>query len=74
MFFLELFEVLSWFEGTILQEKEEQVLGFPFQQLKLEVVLDIVGLRMFENIYLRMILDTHFLKTCPSEITSHYKS
>ena len=47
MFFLELFEVLSWFEETILQEKEEQVLGFSFQQLKLEVVLDIVGPKMF---------------------------
>ena len=47
MFFLELFEVLSWFEGTLLQEKEEQVLEFSFQQLKLEVVLDIVGPKLF---------------------------
>ena len=38
MFFWELFEVLSWFEGTIFQEKEEQVLGISFQQLKPEVV------------------------------------
>ena len=38
MFFWELFEVLSWFEGIIFQEMEEQVLGFSFQQLKLEVV------------------------------------
>ena len=38
MFFWERFEFLSWFEGTIFQEKEEQVLGFSFQHLKLEVV------------------------------------
>ena len=31
MFFSELFEFLPWFEVTILQEKEEQVLGFSFQ-------------------------------------------
>ena len=43
MFFQELFEVLSWFEGTILQEKEEQVLRLSFQQLKLKAALNIVG-------------------------------
>ena len=43
MFFQELFEVLSWFEGKILQEKEEQVLRLSFQQLKLKVVLNIAG-------------------------------
>ena len=47
MFFLELFEVLSWFQGTILQENEEQVLWFSFQQIKLEVGLDIVSPKMF---------------------------
>ena len=52
MFFSELFEFLPWFEVTILQEKEEQVLGFSFQQLKFEVVLDILGLKTFQNIYL----------------------
>ena len=31
----------SWFEGAILQEKEEQVSGFSFQQLILEVSLNI---------------------------------
>ena len=38
MFFWELFEILSRFKGKIFQEKEEQVLGFSFQQLKREVV------------------------------------
>ena len=33
MFFLELFEVLSWLEETILQEREEQVLGLSFRQV-----------------------------------------
>ena len=43
MFFRELFEFLPWFEGTILQEKEKQVLRFSFQQLKLEVVCSYYG-------------------------------
>ena len=47
MFFLELFEVPSWFDRTILQEKEEQVLKFSFQQLKLEVVLNTTGPKIF---------------------------
>ena len=43
MFFWELFEVLSWFEGTILQEKEEQVLRFSFHQLIIEDFWSITG-------------------------------
>ena len=47
MFFRELFEIFSWFEETILQEKEEQVFRFSIQQLKLEVFLNIAGPKMF---------------------------
>ena len=61
MLFWELFKVLSWFGGTILQEKEE-VIRFTFQQLILEVFLNITGPETFENNYLWMILDTNFLK------------
>ena len=47
MFFWERFEVFSWFKGTILGEKEEQVSRFSFQQLILEVLLNITGPKMF---------------------------
>ena len=43
----ELFEVLSWFEETILQEKEMPVLTFSFRQLMLEVFLNVAGPEMF---------------------------
>ena len=33
MFFQELFEVLSWFEGTILQEIEEHLSKSEFKEL-----------------------------------------
>ena len=47
MLFWEHVEVLSWFEEFILQEKEEQLLRFSFQQLILEVFLNIVGPKIF---------------------------
>ena len=47
MVFWELFEVLSWFERIILQEKEKQVLRFSFQQLIFEVFVNITGPEMF---------------------------
>ena len=46
MFFWELFEVLPWFEGTIFQEKKEELLRFSFQFI-LDVFLDIAGPKMF---------------------------
>ena len=49
MFFKEIFEVLSWFEETILQEKEEQVLRFFSHQLILEVFLNIAGTKMLKT-------------------------
>ena len=49
MFFWEPFEVLSCFEGTILQEKEEQLLRFSFQQLKREVFINVAGPKCFKT-------------------------
>ena len=76
MLFWELFKVLSWFEGAILREKEEQVLkvSFFFQQLLLEAFLNIAGPKMFSYIHQWMILDTHFFKICLSEMLTHYES
>ena len=49
MFFLELFEVLSRFERTILQEKEEQVLGFSFQFCSITLIWQ--GIIWLDNIH-----------------------
>ena len=67
MFFWEVFEVLPWFEGTILQEKEEQVLRFSFQQFIVKNALKNLSMNVLKYL-------PHLLKICLSEMLTHYES
>ena len=71
--FWEHFEVLSWFEETILLEKEEQVLKFSFQQLLVEVLLKQNIINFLKRASMNGI-GYQFLKIRLSEMLTHYES